>query len=90
MFQGFIVLFNNNKGTNLIYKAKDVSKNVKVTDNEESVVYGIIEEAGKKSIWTRDIRNKSNLSVTLLKKILKSLESKKLIKTVSSVTVIIN
>lgn len=47
----------------------------------------IIEDAGNKGIWNRDIRTKSNLNQTALNKILKALEGKKLIKSVSSVSV---
>ena len=38
-------------------------------------------------IWIRDIRYKSNLLLTQLNKILKSLEGKKLIKAIKSVSV---
>lgn len=38
-------------------------------------------------IWSRDIRFKSNLPLTEINKILKNLESKKLIKAVKSVAV---
>ena len=38
-------------------------------------------------IWTRDIRNKCNLLMTQVNKILKNLESKKLIKAIKSVAV---
>ena len=38
-------------------------------------------------IWTRDIRYKTNLTLTSLNKILKSLEGKKIIKAVKSVSV---
>lgn len=60
---------------------------MKGADNEEKVVYSIIEEAANKGIWIRDIRFKSNLIMTQLNKILKNLESKKLIKAVKSVNV---
>ncbi|KAG8228434.1 hypothetical protein J437_LFUL003911 [Ladona fulva] len=83
--EGHVELFHQN-GV-LIYKLKDPSRNaVKGADNEEKVVFGIIEEAGNKGIWVRDIRYKSNLAPTQLNKILKSLESKKLIKAVKSVS----
>ena len=52
---------------------------------EEKIVYKIIEEAGNKGTWIRDIRINSNLVQTQLNKVLKSLESKKLIKVVKSV-----
>jgi DNA-directed RNA polymerase III subunit RPC6 len=57
-------------------------------DNEERVVLRLIEEAGNKGIWTKDIRKKSSLSEATLKKVLKALEGKRLIKSVSSVSVI--
>ena len=56
-------------------------------ETEEKVVYQIIEESGNKGIWIRDIRYKSNLQLTQVNKILKNLESKKLIKAVKSVAV---
>lgn len=59
----------------------------KDADNEEKVVYGIVEEGGNKGIWIRDIRMKSNLNMIQLNKILKNLETKKLIKAVKSVNV---
>lgn len=82
---GTLELFKD-KGT-LLYKYKDPSTKteVKGSDNEEKVVYKIIEEAGNKGIWIRDIRFKSNLNMTQLNKVLKSLETKKYIKAVKSV-----
>ena len=84
---GHIDLFN--QGGKLIYKFKDVAKgdSVKGADNEEKVVYSIVEAAGNKGIWIRDIRYQSNLLPTQLNKILKALENKKLIKAVKSVSV---
>ncbi|EEB19012.1 DNA-directed RNA polymerase III subunit F, putative [Pediculus humanus corporis] len=83
---GHIDLFN--QGGKLIYKFKDVAKgdSVKGADNEEKVVYSIVEAAGNKGIWIRDIRYQSNLLPTQLNKILKALENKKLIKAVKSVS----
>ena len=54
---------------------------------EERVVFKIIEEAGNKGIWLKDIRYKSNLNSTTLTKIIKALEGKKLIKAITSVSV---
>ena len=56
------------------------------SDDEERIAYSIIEKAGNKGIWIRDIRFQSNLSQQQLSKVLKSMESKKLIKSVKSVT----
>ncbi|XP_063627681.1 DNA-directed RNA polymerase III subunit RPC6 [Cydia splendana] len=83
--QGCFDLFN--QGGSLIYRLKtQTSKTaVKGADNEEKVVYNLIEEAGNKGIWIRDIRVRSNLANTQLTKVLKSLESKKVIKAVKCV-----
>lgn len=73
----------------IIYKLKttyDV-EGLKYADNEEKVVYRIIEESGNKGIWIRDIRNKANLAALALNKVIKNLESKKMIKSVKTVTV---
>ncbi|CAI9725220.1 DNA-directed RNA polymerase III subunit RPC6-like [Octopus vulgaris] len=74
-------------GNKLVYKLKDPSSAsvVKGSDNQEKVVYQIIKEAGNRGIWIRDIRYQSNLLLTQVNKILKNLESKKLIKAVKSV-----
>lgn len=73
----------------MYYKYKDPSKQaaLKGFDNEEKVVFKIIQDAGNKGIWIRDIRFKSNLNMTQLNKVLKGLETKKYIKAVKSVTV---
>ncbi|KAK6638888.1 hypothetical protein RUM43_007158 [Polyplax serrata] len=83
---GHLDLFNQND--KLIYKYKEAAKGntVKGADNEEKVVYSIVEAAGNKGIWIRDIRFQSNLLPTQLNKILKALENKKLIKAVKSVS----
>lgn len=76
------------KNNCLIYRYKDPAKKSNVpkgADNEERIVYSIIEEGGNKGIWIRDIRVKSNLMMTQLNKILKNLETRKLIKAVKSV-----
>ncbi|CAN7999862.1 unnamed protein product, partial [Ixodes hexagonus] len=72
----------------LLYRLKDpeADKKCKGSDREEKVVYKIVEEAGNKGIWIRDIRMKSGLVLTSLNKILKNLQSKKLIKAVKSVS----
>ncbi|XP_046545138.1 DNA-directed RNA polymerase III subunit RPC6-like [Haliotis rubra] len=74
-------------GSKLVYRLKDpdAANQVKGADHQEKLVYQIIKEAGNKGIWIRDIRYKSNLLMTQLNKILKNLESKKLIKAVKSV-----
>ncbi|XP_060068426.1 DNA-directed RNA polymerase III subunit RPC6-like [Ylistrum balloti] len=75
------------RGTKLVYKLKDpdAASQAKGSDNQEKLVYQIIKDAGNKGIWIRDIRYKCNLLLTQVNKILKNLESKKLIKAVKSV-----
>lgn len=76
------------KGETLIYRLKDPAKKSSAPsdmDNEERIIYNIIEEGGSTGIWIRDIRTKSNLIMQQLNKILKNLESRKLIKAVKSV-----
>lgn len=76
------------KNNSLIYRYKDPAKKANIpkgADNEEKIVYSIIEEGGNKGIWIRTIRSESNLTLTQLNKILKNLESRKLIKAVKSV-----
>ncbi|KAI2650310.1 DNA-directed RNA polymerase III subunit RPC6 [Labeo rohita] len=82
---GQLDLLRNSSG--LLYRLKDAqsASKVKGSDNQEKLVYQIIEDAGNKGIWSRDIRYKSNLPLTEINKILKNLESKKLIKAVKSV-----
>ena len=76
----------------MIYKvrseeSKDAPECLKGADTEEKIVYGLIQDAGNKGIWMRDIRFESKLQPTVLNKILKSLENKKIIKAVKSVAV---
>ncbi|ELT94539.1 hypothetical protein CAPTEDRAFT_19562 [Capitella teleta] len=75
-------------GSQLIYKLKDpdVGNKTKGGDTQEQIMYQIIEDAGNKGIWIRDIRTKSNLPMTAVNKLVKSLESKKVIKAVKSVS----
>jgi len=76
------------RGDALIYRLKDPAKKSSAPsdiDNDERIIYNIIEEGGNTGIWIRDIRGKSNLIMTQLNKILKNLENRKLIKAVKSV-----
>lgn len=82
------------RGSVLIYKVRDArlsanhsallnSNNISV---EEKVVYKVVESAGSKGIWNRDIRNQTKIPLQQMSKALKQLETKKLIKAVKSVT----
>lgn len=80
------------RGSDLVYRAIDsrtsanhsaaLSANISV---EERAVYQVIESAGSKGIWNRDIRYRVIISVSQMSKVLKNLETKKLIKAVKSV-----
>lgn len=76
-----------NKGKQLMYKVKpqDPDRQTKYEDLDEKIIYSIIENAGNKGIWIRELRYASRLPQTLVNKILKNLESKKRIKSVKSV-----
>jgi len=54
-------------------------------EGDEKVVYQCIKAADNKGIWTKDLKQRTNLHQTIITKTLKSLESKRLIKAVKSV-----
>lgn len=62
-----------------------VSRAAANATTEEKLLLQIIEEAGSKGIWTKEMRNKSGLNQSALTKVLKAMESKKMIKSVTSV-----
>lgn len=72
----------------LVFKLRDPGSlhRVKGAEPEEQVVYKIIEESGTQGIWAREIRAKSNLHLNTVDKVLRKLESKKLIKSFNSVS----
>lgn len=53
---------------------------------EQMLVYQVIDRAGNKGIWTRDIKNATNIQQQTLTKTLKALEGRQLIKSIKSVT----
>ncbi|KAF3850392.1 hypothetical protein F7725_012164 [Dissostichus mawsoni] len=61
---GQLDLLRNSSG--LLYRMKDGqgASKMKGSDNQEKLVYQVIEDAGNKGIWSRDIRFKSNLPLT--------------------------
>ncbi|XP_063860854.1 DNA-directed RNA polymerase III subunit RPC6-like [Scylla paramamosain] len=71
----------------LVFKLRDPGSlhRIKGAEPEEQVVYKIIEEHGTQGIWAREIRSKSNLHLNTVEKVLRKLESKKLIKSFNSV-----
>ncbi|KAK4289934.1 hypothetical protein Pmani_012264 [Petrolisthes manimaculis] len=71
----------------LVFKLRDPGTihRIKGAEPEEQVVYKIIEECTTSGIWAREIRAKSNLHLNTVEKVLRKLESKKLIKSFNSV-----
>lgn len=55
-------------------------------DPTARLVYQVIEKAGNKGIWTRDVRSQTRLQLPLLNKVYKALESRQLIKNVKTVS----
>eukprot|EP00605_Chrysophyceae_sp_TOSAG23-4_P002381 GSChrysophyteH1.ASY1.ANO1.2635.1 assembled CDS len=80
-------LFQTSSG-GLIYKlvAEETAAKFEGLTQEQMLVYQICEKAGAKGVWTRDIKNQSNIPQHTLNKTLKELESRSLIKYVRSVT----
>ena len=83
--QNKLEIYPTKDGT-LVFKLKKNTQKISGAA-EEKVVFNIIEAAGNKGVWIRDIRSKSQLSTQELTKVLKSLEGKKAIKAVKSVSV---
>ena len=76
------------KGNQLMYREKRVQIGVDdggCIDDEEKMVYSIVADAGSLGIWIRDIRKKSNIAINSLNKVLKNMESRKIIKIVENV-----
>mmetsp|Transcript_19379 Transcript_19379/g.42417 ORF Transcript_19379/g.42417 Transcript_19379/m.42417 type:complete len:291 (-) Transcript_19379:377-1249(-) len=74
-------------GDKLVYKEVKEENVIKLKGctQEDLLVYQLIKNASTTGIWTKDLRNKSNLSQVQMSKVLKILEMRKLIKAVKSV-----
>ncbi|MEN2499102.1 MAG: DNA-directed RNA polymerase III subunit RPC6 [Marteilia pararefringens] len=68
----------NSKGT--------VQQNLAFTDQYEKIVYETIESSSNFGIWIRDIRLRTSLNPTILKKVIDALVQKKYIKLINSVS----
>lgn len=85
--KGQVELFK--KGTQLHYRAV-AAEDVQIIGNlegDEKIVYQCIKAADNKGIWTKDLKLRTNLHQTVITKVLKSLEGRKIIKAVKSVKV---
>jgi DNA-directed RNA polymerase III subunit RPC6 len=65
---------------------EDVATKFKGLDTSARMVYQVIERAGNMGIWTKDIRLQTQQNIQALNKIFKTLETRRLIKPVKSVT----
>ena len=74
-------------GDALVYKEvkQDEAVKFKGLSSEDLLVYQIIQQSGNTGIWTKDLKQKSNLPQAQIAKIFKSLEARKLIKAVKHV-----
>lgn len=75
-------------GSELLYNliSQEVASKFAGLDVAARMVYQLIEKAGNKGIWTKDIRIQSNIQQQALNKIFKKLEDRRLIKPIKAVT----
>ncbi|GAX75508.1 hypothetical protein CEUSTIGMA_g2951.t1 [Chlamydomonas eustigma] len=80
-----IQLFN--RDGNLLYKEVSAEDAVKFRGltNEELMLYQIIKQSGNTGLWTKDMKIKTNLAQPNIQKILKTLETRKLVKSVKNI-----
>ena len=74
-------------GGELFYQlvSDDLASKLSGLDETSKMVYQFIERAGNLGIWTKDIKMRTNVHQQTLNKIIKALESRKLVKPVKSV-----
>ncbi|XP_057337816.1 probable DNA-directed RNA polymerase III subunit RPC6 [Microplitis mediator] len=82
---GQIGMVQRGKTQCFVIKNAGAAPTMKGADNEEKIVYNIIQQGGDKGVWVRDIRRQSQLYDKQVDKVLKSLESKKFIKEIKSI-----
>ena len=81
-------LIRDNRANKLLYKRmiQDQVHKFKGLSASELQVYQIIQSTSNMGIWTRDLKTRSNLQQPQVAKILKTLENRKLIKSIKWVT----
>ena len=72
----------------LVYRlnSEEMANKYQGLDQSHRLVLQVIEKAGNRGIWTRDIRIQTSLTEQVLKKIYKTLEIRKLVKPIYAVT----
>ncbi len=70
-----------------VYKAvvQSEAKKMSSMEGDEAMVYQYIKDAGNEGIWSRHIKARTNLHITVINRTLKTLESKSVVKCVKSV-----
>lgn len=56
-------------------------------NGDEELLYGYIQEAAREGIWSKFLKQKSNMHATTMTKCLKTLEQKRYVKVIQSVKV---
>ena len=80
-----VQVFNNKDGLCYMVTPKEHAEQFQDLGSEELLVYQNIKAAGNLGIWTRDLKQQSNLQQPQINKILKTLEGREIIKSVKSV-----
>lgn len=73
------------KGSQLLYRQKSISQCFVSSDVNEKLVFQNLEQAGTKGFYPIDIKQRTGLSMTAVTKVLRSLETKGVIKSYLSV-----
>ena len=80
---------NPNSGESEVYfslLSSEEATKLQGLDAQSKMVYQVIEGSGNKGIWTVDVRVQTNLQQSVLTKIFKQLETRRLIKPIKAVT----
>jgi len=80
---------NPNSGESEVYfslLSTEEATKLQGLDAQSKMVYQVIEGSGNKGIWTVDVRVQTNLQQSVLTKIFKQLETRRLIKPIKAVT----
>ncbi|KAL8942833.1 MAG: hypothetical protein Q9216_001448 [Gyalolechia sp. 2 TL-2023] len=80
----FKLLSRDGRAVWRVVKKEDAQK-YKTLTADEALVYSLIESAGREGIWSRILRSKSGLHMTVMMRCLKTLENKSYIKQIKTV-----
>ncbi|KAI4092687.1 MAG: hypothetical protein LQ348_002353 [Seirophora lacunosa] len=80
----FKLLSHENRAVWRVVKKEDAQK-YRTLSADEALVYSLIESAGREGVWSRILRSKSGLHMTVMTRCLKTLEGKSYIKQIKTV-----